>query len=282
MRRVELVPGIESSVIGFGCAPIMGAVGAHAAKKAIHLALDCGINHFDTAPSYGFGQGEGFLGKELLGIRDEVVVTTKFGIVATPMARVLGPAKPCLRFARSLMRRGHRRKQAQPSLAKSPLGSRFHKRIPFSSDGMRKSVDSSLRRLRTDYIDYLCLHEPFGLDSTQQALVSTAADLKRQGKIRGFGVSAFSYHLDMHEAYLPQFDYLQVNPDMNSRQSERILKERSQLPNVFFSPIKSLCATSPYEIEESMRGLLTEFPRSILLFSMFNKAHILKNASLGN
>ena len=56
MKKVELVKGIQSSVLGFGCAPILGSVGAKTATRAIDCAIDCGITHFDLARSYGYGE----------------------------------------------------------------------------------------------------------------------------------------------------------------------------------------------------------------------------------
>ncbi len=99
MRTVELVRGIKSSVVGFGCAPILGSVDGKKAKRAIHLALDNGINHFDLARSYGYGEAEKFVGKLLKGKRNEVVLASKFGIRANWKATLLRPVKPILRYA---------------------------------------------------------------------------------------------------------------------------------------------------------------------------------------
>lgn len=81
-----MYPSIKSSVLGFGCAPIIGARGPKECKKMIRLALELGINHFDLARSYGFGEAEKFVGLMLSKQRDRLVIASKFGIVANQKA----------------------------------------------------------------------------------------------------------------------------------------------------------------------------------------------------
>ena len=66
--------------IGLGCNRHLDD-GDTVALASIQKALDLGINHFDSADMYGFGDGETFLGKALKGRRDEAVIATKFGFV---------------------------------------------------------------------------------------------------------------------------------------------------------------------------------------------------------
>ena len=79
--------GLKVSAIGFGCWETGGNYGAFhedEVRKAVHRALDLGINCFDTAMGYGDGQSERLLGETLKGRRDEAVVVTKFGIPSNP------------------------------------------------------------------------------------------------------------------------------------------------------------------------------------------------------
>jgi aryl-alcohol dehydrogenase-like predicted oxidoreductase len=74
---------LDVSAIGFGCWEIGGGYGSIEEAdfiKAIHRALDLGINCFDTAQAYGFGASEKSLAKALGSRRKEAVITTKFGI----------------------------------------------------------------------------------------------------------------------------------------------------------------------------------------------------------
>jgi aryl-alcohol dehydrogenase-like predicted oxidoreductase len=71
--------GPALSVVGLGCNNFGWLVGVEQTHAVVHAALDAGINHFDTAESYGGGNSETFLGKALGSRRDEVVIATKFG-----------------------------------------------------------------------------------------------------------------------------------------------------------------------------------------------------------
>src|SRR5262245_8208121 len=82
--------GLQVSALGFGGAPIGipdylsredrdGAEFQEQAVAAIQEAVARGINYFDTAPAYGDGRSERLLGEALAGLRDRVVLATKFG-----------------------------------------------------------------------------------------------------------------------------------------------------------------------------------------------------------
>ncbi len=74
--------GLQLSVIGFGAAPLgneYGSIDASEGSRAVHAAIDHGINFFDTAPYYGRTLSEARLGEALAGKRDQVVLCTKLG-----------------------------------------------------------------------------------------------------------------------------------------------------------------------------------------------------------
>ena len=87
MRSIDLWKGgPKASQLGLGCAAIMGRVGRRESLAALGAAWDAGINFFDTARSYGYGESEALLGGFLRGNRrSQAVVCTKFGIL--PAAR---------------------------------------------------------------------------------------------------------------------------------------------------------------------------------------------------
>ena len=73
---------LQVSVLGFGTAPFGGVYGAfdpQECKRAAHLAIDEGINFFDSSPYYGITRSEESLGDALQGKRDKVVLATKCG-----------------------------------------------------------------------------------------------------------------------------------------------------------------------------------------------------------
>jgi aryl-alcohol dehydrogenase-like predicted oxidoreductase len=136
---------------GTGWASPVGQIDVDGARKQIKLAREAGVNMFDTADVYSGGLSEEILGEALGADRDEVLVATK---VRLPMGE--GPNDAGL--------------------------SRHH---------IMRSVDASLRRLRSDHIDLYQVHEWDGqtpLHETLQAL----DDLVRSGKVRYVGCSNYA------------------------------------------------------------------------------------------
>ena len=150
---------LKVSVIGYGAWGIGGFPfwkdeGEEESLKSIKIAVDCGINFFDTAPVYGFGYSEKLIGKALHDIRDKVVLATKCG----------------LRWTKEEMGR-----IAKCATRKSIL----------------EEIDLSLERLQTDYIDLYQVHWPdenTPIKETMEALI----EIKDKGKICHIGVSNYS------------------------------------------------------------------------------------------
>ena len=80
--------GLQVSVVGFGCWPMAGdrygAIEDDEAVKAIHRALDRGVNCVDTAPAYGAGHSEEVVARALEKRRREVILVTKCGVKPPP------------------------------------------------------------------------------------------------------------------------------------------------------------------------------------------------------
>lgn len=151
--------GIKVSPFALG-AMMFGAVGNpdhDDAIKIIHKALDAGINVVDTADMYSGGESEEIVGKALVGRRDDVVVATK------------------ARFPIHFDPHG-----GTPEVPNRSGASRLH---------LTRAVEDSLRRLQTDYIDVLQIHQP-DPDTDIEETLSVLTDLVRAGKIRTFGTSS--------------------------------------------------------------------------------------------
>ena len=153
----RLVTPLKVSRIGLGTWAIggwmWGGTDEAAAIGVIHEAVDRGVTLIDTAPAYGFGRSEEIVGKALAegGRRQRVVIATKVGL---------------------------------DWKAAEPFRDASKRRI-------RKEVDDSLKRLRTDVIDIYQVHWPdpnVPIEETAAAM----AELQRAGKIRFIGVSNFS------------------------------------------------------------------------------------------
>ncbi|MEU7835572.1 aldo/keto reductase [Nonomuraea sp. NPDC049129] len=118
--------------------------------RTIHRALELGVTFIDTAEIYGPYTNEELLGRALKGRREEVVLATKFGLIAHAGA---GPW----------------------NLDSSPAN-------------VRTSVEESLKRLGTDYIDLYYQHR-VDPNTPIEETVGALAELVEQGKIRHIGLS---------------------------------------------------------------------------------------------
>lgn len=168
-------------MLGFGCAPLMGRVGRADSIQALAAAEDAGINFFDTARSYGYGESEGLLGTFLKGRRHKAVICTKFGILPTRggwKQKVKPLAQAAIRVFPGL--RKHARKQAA---GQSVSGQ-------FSLSVLRESFETSLRELQTDYVDMLIMHAAPMSVLDQDDLLEAMQRLVESGKVRMAGISA--------------------------------------------------------------------------------------------
>jgi hypothetical protein len=167
------------SVLGLGCAAMMGSAGRRESLAALHAAYDAGINFFDTARSYGYGAGERLLGEFCAGRRDRVVLCTKFGILPAPHSwrQSIKPlARGALRLFPGL--RDAARKQAGVPQTNQ-----------FSVGVLRSSLETSLRELHTDYVDLLLMHAAPISALAQDDLLLELERVVAEGKVRVAGIS---------------------------------------------------------------------------------------------
>jgi aryl-alcohol dehydrogenase-like predicted oxidoreductase len=139
MKRKLGQSDIEVSTIGMGCWAIGGPWTIHGNQagwgevdddesiRAIHAALDSGINFFDTAANYGSGRSERVLSQALAGRRDEVVLATKFGYMVDEEAKTVAYYDDDVDSDKVV-------------------------------ENLRRDCEDSLRRLNTNYIDLYQFH----------------------------------------------------------------------------------------------------------------------------
>ncbi len=145
--------GLKVSVIGYGASPLgneFGETDVAEGVRAVHHAIDEGINFFDVSPYYGRTLAEVRLGAALAGKRDKVLLATK-----------------CGRYDSD--------------------------KFDFSARRVTASIEESLRRLRTDYVDLLQAHDiEFG--DREQIINETIPAMRRlqqAGKCRWVGITGY-------------------------------------------------------------------------------------------
>jgi aryl-alcohol dehydrogenase-like predicted oxidoreductase len=183
MRTVALGDGgMRASALGFGCSAVMGRVGRRESVAALGAAYDAGITFYDTARSYGYGESETLVGEFLRGRRDSVVVSTKFGILPAQTNFLKETVKP---LARKVL-------QMVPS-ARSAVQRQIEAQFSannFTVQVLRESVDTSLRKLGTDYVDLLFMHSAPVSVLQQEDLLAEMQKMVGEGKVRRVGISA--------------------------------------------------------------------------------------------
>lgn len=148
--------GLQVSAIGFGCWELGGSYGHFDDSEvitAIHRALDLGINCFDTAQGYGFGNSERLLAKGLGARRQDIILVTKWGVG----------------YNDALSPKGRDSRASRVKLA----------------------IETSLTHLNTDYVDVYFIHWPdrrIPFDEPMRAM----EDIVKEGKARFVGVSNFT------------------------------------------------------------------------------------------
>ena len=140
--------GLRASLLGIGCNNFGPRLDLEATKKVVFKALDLGVTFFDTADVYGMGQSESLLGQIFGDKRKDVIIASKCGMAMDKDGKLSGASR------RYIM----------------------------------NAVDDSLKRLRTDYIDFFQMHVPDPKTPFEETM-RAFDDLIAQGKIRYIGCS---------------------------------------------------------------------------------------------
>ena len=209
--------GLRVSVVGLGCNNFGGRIDLDATTKVVHKALDLGVTFFDESDTYGDprGSSETCLGQILGDRRKDIVLATKFARPMDVAGRLQGASR------RYIM----------------------------------AEVETSLKRLKTDWIDLYQQHQPDPLTPIEETL-RALDDLVRQGKVRYIGCSTLpawqvveaewtSRHLGLHRFVACQEEYSLLARDLD-REMMPVL-EAYDLGLIPFAPLANGLLTGKYK-----------------------------------
>jgi aryl-alcohol dehydrogenase-like predicted oxidoreductase len=185
--------GLNVSILGYGGAPIGFADSTRQADfdTLVNRAVDLGINFFDTAPNYRLG--ERLLGAALVKRRRDVVLATKCGRIQVPNNNKEGWADG----------------------------------EDWSEQGVLKTVDDSLRDLKTDYLDLVQLHSPPRWVLDDGAALMGLQRAQEIGKIRHIGLSGDGPDA-LYAVELGAFATLQISYSMLEQEPGDIIREAAR------------------------------------------------------
>ncbi|MDH3581751.1 MAG: aldo/keto reductase [Hyphomicrobiales bacterium] len=159
MKTIEFGnSGVKTTIMGLGCMGMSEFYGDQddvQSMATLERAFELGVTLYDTGDVYGRGHNERLVGEFARGKRDKLTITTKFGIVRDP---------------------------------DGPLHSAYDRDIDNSPAYMRQCCDDSLARLGIDTLDLYYVHRTEAGVAIEET-VGALAELKKEGKIRGIGLS---------------------------------------------------------------------------------------------
>jgi aryl-alcohol dehydrogenase-like predicted oxidoreductase len=180
------------SELGLGCASYWGkAIFSEAdAVRLVHTAVDRGVTFFDTGASYSGGNAEPRLGRALadLSNKHDLVVSTKAGTYSDD---------------------------------------RNKRREDYSAQGVRRTVEASLKRLGLDTIPLLHLHGP-EIHQLTPDLLETLQRLIEEGKVRHLSVNSHNMSVIEHAATLPLFGAVMIDYSVFRPEREKIIRRLAE------------------------------------------------------
>lgn len=180
--------GLRVSEIGFGAWAIggdaWGPVEDAESLAAMERALELGINFIDTADVYGEGRSESLVSKAISGRRDEVVISTKGGLM------------------------GHHREPEREPVYDRP-------------EKILKACEASLKRLKTDHLDVYFCHIWWDKPEETETFIEAFEQLKNDGKVRAVGVSTNDLDYIKHFDQDGGLDVVQLDYSILNREPER-------------------------------------------------------------
>ncbi|MCY1534209.1 Aldo/keto reductase family protein [compost metagenome] len=253
--------------VGFGCVALTIQPSLNKALYLLDVAFDNGIRNFDTAPVYGQGYSEIILGKFIANKRDQINITTKFGLGNVNYPKIPAVlALPLHNFRKSLS-------SSQSKTRQTSLYTKTEKRV-ITKQQIEHDFLLSLKRLNTDYIDNYLLHE-----GTPSFLSDDALDfvfmLKSTGRIKKIGLGVCHKNLeDISEEEIHNWDILQYENNF-SINSGIIYSKFPEKKHIHHSILKNV--NHAEKVGNLLANNLLTYPEASILFSTSKPNHLSAN-----
>jgi len=213
--RELLGTDVVTSAVGFGCAGLFKIPHRNIRRSVLDAAYDAGIRHFDVAPMYGLGRAEAELSSFLKRHRNDITITTKFGITPTIAGKGVGLLQGPIR---AFLDKRPDMTETLKIAADGPHSGSFG-RLLYSCPGYDKnsaeySLEKSLRALGVDYVDVFLLHDPVGGLRNTSELAEYLDEKRREGRIRAWGITSRLSQLPVVIETLRRAEVIQFRDDV--------------------------------------------------------------------
>jgi aryl-alcohol dehydrogenase-like predicted oxidoreductase len=255
--------GIRVSRLGFGTASLHHIFGSKKRGELLAAAIDSGITHFDTAPYYGYGLAENDLGRIISKRRSEFTVTTKVGLY--PQSGFSTTSSDL--WSRKLLGK------ILPKMSKP-------KKV-WEVNYARSSLYGSLKRLKTDYVDFLFLHEPDLALINIEEMFDWLKVEKEKGSIRAWGLAGIAELVEpfLNSEYM-LYNVIQTQDSIDSHEADFVLNAGRSL-QFTYGYISSACISRQnMSVENVMQSALKRNNTGSILVSAQSSQHLYELAKM--
>jgi D-threo-aldose 1-dehydrogenase len=295
--EIILPTGRRTTRLGFGCA-FPRAVTRSQAARYLDAAFDAGIRHFDVAPMYADGAAEGYLGSFLKRHNGRVTVTTKYGILP-PVMRPLH-VRAALKMLGPVLHELRRVPAVASALSRTASAMNVSSKAAFNAPQAELSLSRSLKELNVDMVDLFLLHEPCAAD-LHDDLLGFLKDCVAAKRVGAFGIGGDAsrvlnlYRNKRRFCDVMQFDWTVLSPMLNLpgsfrihfsvftrqlRDMHRALVDQPDICRRWSAETDLNLADIRTLADVLLKGTLTRYPDSIVLFRSSKPENIIRSVSV--
>jgi len=264
MKKIKIAgTDITVSRISMGTASLHHICSNNKRKELLYEAADNGITHFDTSPYYGHGIAEAELGKFLKKNRKGFSITTKIGLYPLPFA-----SKYILNvWTYNLIGK------IIPSFSLSEVNWQLNK--------AQNSFNESLKRLNSDYVDFLLLHEPqHNLINSHEFMAWLECEIQR-GRILAYGIAGIAEKIiPFIESNNPLAKIVQTKDSLENKNADFLINMGRELQFTYGYLSSSDKTGDPPEISQILKKALIRNNNGSIIVSTRKKERIKKICSI--